>query len=82
MMNGINTEISELDPEFQEQFGEPVYVQSETNFANDEEDNDRIYICEYLPDPTKYAFLFDIGNGWWNFFKLVDKSEVEERDDD
>ena len=68
--------VNETDKEFTELFGEPVAIQEDTNLANDEEANERIQIVEYKPDETKYARIFDIGNGEWNFYDLVDKKNV------
>lgn len=70
------TLMDEATQEFKEQFGNIIATQDETNFCNDDDANERIYIVEYLPDPTKYAFIADAGNGYWTLIKIVDKSEV------
>lgn len=68
--------LRERTKEFDELLGEPIAIQEDTNLANDEDANERIQIVEYKPDPTKYARIFDIGNGEWNFYDLIDKRNV------
>ena len=66
----------DTDKEFLETFGKIIATQDETNLCNDDDANERIYIVEYLPDETKYALLFDVGNGEWTLLELVNKSDV------
>ena len=68
--------VNEGTEEFNELIGNPVAILSDTNLANDDEANERIQVVEYKPDSTKYALIFDIGNGEWNLYALVDKRDV------
>lgn len=68
--------LKEGTKEFDELLGEPVAIQEDTNLANDDDANERIQIVEYKPDETKYARIFDIGNGEWTLYDLVDKKNV------
>lgn len=62
--------------EFNELIGEPVAIQEDTNLANDDDANERIQIVEYKPDETKYARIFDVGNGEWCFYDLIDRRNL------
>ena len=66
----------ETDQAFKETFGIPEIVMLKDNVAERLKISERDYICRYKPDPTKFAVIYDIGNGWWNFYALINECDV------
>lgn len=80
-------EYHETSDAFRTVFGKPVATSKDTPFTKafvvskkpDLLKLDlcyRDYIAEFNFDNTKYAVLFDLGNGFWNFSHLINKDDV------
>jgi len=78
----------EISDAFKSVFGNPVATSKDTPYTNayavvkasklkEIVLCERDYIVEYKPDNTKYAIIFDVGNGEWNFTQLINKDDID-----
>ena len=76
MNNEVNYELGssihevEDKEKFFKMFGRMIGNCYQTNFRSAFPNvviNERCYLVEYVPDMTKYALIFDEGNGWWHW---------------
>lgn len=79
-------EYNEMTSAFDMVFGEPIATSEDNPFSDafvyaKKSDTKldlsyRNYIAEFKFDNKKYAVLFDMGNGFWNFSHLINKDDV------